>query len=123
MQSLAMSVPLISMAWAMAGGWEADNRAQNESQAEAEPQGGTANATAAGSGGAGTDARYDAIAVVALHGVLLVPPILAALPVEKFRRTLMCIAQLHGLDSYSCAVLFRNVIPGSRWPARRMCGC
>ena len=62
MQAFAMALPVISMAWALAGGWENEHKASSlESNDD--------DATTA----------FDSLAVVILHAVILIPPVLFAL--------------------------------------------
>ena len=64
-QSFAMVVPIIVTAWAEAGGWERNSLLASIGEESAQHADG--------------ELSYDAYAVVALHGLLLAPPILSAL--------------------------------------------
>ena len=65
-QTIALLVPVVTMAWAFAGGWE---KLHHETTEQASPDG----------AGADDGAGYDVLAIVALH--------VALLPVEVSRNT------------------------------------
>ena len=67
MQTVAMVVPILSGTWALAGGWE---REQNQMRAIFAGDDETSNEE---------DVAYDSTAVIALHSVLFIPPILVAM--------------------------------------------
>ena len=68
MQSVAMVVPIASMAWALAGGWENEYEKNHLSTMKSN-----------GIDKADDTFSYDSVSMVILHGFIIVPPLLMAL--------------------------------------------